>query len=78
MRVGQVKNEGKTVLSRRNNGSKIMEAQNRKVVVEDYNKVENARQGVLDEAREVTMYYHEELIAIDLANDVLSCVRLWK
>lgn len=78
MRVGQVKNEGKTVLSRRNNGSKIMEAQNRKVVVEDYNKVENARQGVLDEAREGTMYYHEELIAIDLANDVLSCVRLWK
>lgn len=39
MRVGQVKNEGKSVLSRRNNGSKIVEAQNRKMVVGDYNKV---------------------------------------
>lgn len=35
--MGQVKNEGKGVLSRRNNGSKIVEAQNRKVVVGDYN-----------------------------------------
>lgn len=37
MKVGQVKNEGKGVLSKGNNMSKILEAQNRKVAVGDYN-----------------------------------------
>lgn len=36
-------------------------------------KVGNSRQGVLtDESREVTMYYHKEPTAIDLANGGLN------